>query len=264
MNSEKVRVSFIRYFKWTKIILGAIVAVLVAFCAYIVLNYQSVFAKFTNYVSGAIPGSAFGIGNESWMYGRVEKTLHYYSFLSPVLWVPIISALAILVSLSYFRKGKLSGRNTLIIVLFGTVAELFIFATSWLPSIDTHKFPIYPANTIMSFLEHDSSYGRYSVWRDGVTDPYIFPENYSNIYNTYAFHGYESCTNRSMIVFYKRHVANDSLNLRLLGLAHLKYVIACNRVITTPNLRRLFSVDGATLYENVLCKPRAYFAYRSI
>ena len=102
------------------------------------------------------------------------------------------------------------------------------------------------------------------MWRDGVTDPYIFPENYSNIYNTYAFHGYESCTNRSMIVFYKRHVANDSLNLRLLGLAHLKYVIACNRVITTPNLRRLFSVDGATLYENVLCKPRAYFAYRSI
>ncbi len=263
MLSENVRAAFSIFFKWTKVVFGAIGILLILACIYIATNYNTVFTKFTNYVTGMIPGSAFGTANESWMYGRVGKTLHYYSFGSPTLWLPIISAFVIILSLNYYRKGKFSQRNTLIIVLFGTLTELVIFATAWFPVLDIHRFPIYPRNSIMSYLQNDTTDGRYTVWRDGTRDPYIFPENFSNIYNTFDLHGYETCTNRSMIAFYKRNVHSDSLDLRLLGLAHVKYVIACKRVVTTSNLRHIFSADSANLYENILSKPRAYFAYRS-
>lgn len=263
LQNENVRNSFTLFFKWTKIIFGIVCAILILACTYIALNYQSVFTKFTNYVTGMIPGSAFGTANESWMYGRVGETLHYYSFQSLTLWLPIISALVIILSISWYRKGKISQRNSLIIILFATVTELVIFATAWFPVLDIHHFPIYPQNPIMSYLQKDTTGGRYTVWRDGTKDPYIFPENFSNIYNTFDLHGYETCTNRSMIAFYKRNVHTDSLDLRLLGLAHVKYVIVCKRVVSTSNLRRIFSADSATLYENILSKPRAYFAYRS-
>lgn len=263
MHNEEARNAFAGFFKWTKILLGLLIAALVGACAYIAFNYQSVFAKFTKYVAGMIPGSTFGMGNESWMYGRVAKTFHYYSFLSAGLWLPILSAVVIILSLGYYRKGKLSQRSTLWVVVLATIPELFIYTTSWLPSLDIHHFPIYPKNGITDYLRSDSSQGRYTTWRDPSKDPYVVPENCSNIYKIYDIHGYETCTNRAMIVFYKRHVRTDSLDFRLLGLANVKYIVTGQRTVTSFNLRRLYSADSMTIFENLLCKPRAYFAYKA-
>jgi hypothetical protein len=263
MHNEDVRNAFAGFFRWTKILLGLLITALVGACGYIAFNYQSVFSRFTTYVASMIPGSTFGMGNESWMYGRVEKTFHYYSFLSAALWLPIISAVVVVISLSYYRKGKLSQRSTLLVVTFATIAELFIYTTSWLPSLDTRQFPIYPQNGITDYLHSDSSQGRYTTWRDPAKDPYVVPENCSNIHKIYDIHGYETCTNRAMIVFYKRHARTDSLDFRLLGLANVKYIVTGQRTVTTSNLRRLYSADSMTIFENLLCKPRAYFAYKS-
>ena len=263
IESERVRSLFARFFLWTKIVFSALVLILIAAWVYIATNYQTLFSKFTQYVTPTIPGSAFGTGNESWMLGRVEKTLHYYSSFSPSLWLPMIAAAVTIVAITLYGKRKLSKRNVLLIVLLCTFIPLFTFTRSWLPSLDTKEFPVYPKNPIYTYLQNDSSGGRYTTWRDGSIDTYILPENGSNIYKTNDLHGYETCTNRSMIVFYKRFVHTDSLNLRLLGLANVKYIITGKRKVNLSNLRNVFSADSMTIYENALCKPRAYFAYSS-
>jgi hypothetical protein len=263
LENETVRQSFPGFFKWTKILFGALIAVLVTACIYISLNYDSLFSKLTKYVTERVQESFVGIGNESWLQSRVEKTFQYYSFFSPVLWLPIITAAFTIFALAFYQKGKLSKKNIQLIVLLTTFAELLIFARAWLPSIDTRTFPIFPKNAIATYLQQDSSDSRYTPWSDGSTGAYIFPENSSNVYKINDIHGYESCTNRAMIPFYRRHIYTDSLDLRLLGLVNVKYIVTGRKHVTIPNLQFLYSADNTKIYQNLLCKPRAYFAYRS-
>ena len=263
IDNDSTRKSFFSLFRWIKVIYALLIIALGAVCIYISLNYQSLFSKFTDYLSPKIKDSAFGSGNESWMFGRVEKTLRYYSLSSIPLWLPIIAAGMILLSLAYFHRGKLSKKNMLLIVFLSSAVQLILFSRMWLPSIDTHKFPIYPDNPITSYLQGHSEAGRYYTWHNASKEPPILPANCSDVYKTNDLQGYESCTSRSMSVFYKRHIHPDSLDLRLLGLANVKYIVTGNRNISSSNARKIFTADGLSIYENVLAKPRAYFAYRS-
>ena len=262
LQNEKTRTSFEGLFKWTKILFALLAVTLISVAIYISINYDSLLSKFSKIISGRIQESFVGIGNTSWMQGRVEKTLQYYSFFSFGLWLPIITAAVSLLALIYYLNEKLSKRNIQLIVLFATFIELFIFTRAWLPSIDIKEFPIYPKNAVASYMYQNSPESRYAPWSDGSTGAYIFPENSANVYKINDIHGYESCTNRAMIVLYKKYIHSDSLDLRLMGLAHVKYVVTGRRQVNTPNLHRLYSADSATIYENILCKPRAYFAYR--
>ncbi len=258
-----VRASFSAFFRWIKVTLGILFAALALVWAYIALNYTTVLSKFTQYVAPQVPGSAFGSGNESWMYGRIPKTLHYYSSFSPALWLPILGAIAIVIAIAYYQNNKITQRNLLLLLLVLTMMQLSVSARTWLPNIDTEKFPIYPKNPIVSFIQNDSSGSRFTVWRDASKDPYILASNASNIYGINDIHGYEVCSNRSMSLFHRFHNMSDSLDLRLLGLANLKYVIIGKRQITTSNLKPVFSADSMTIYENLRCKPRAYFAFKT-
>ena len=208
-----------------------------------------------------IAGSAFGTANESWMLGRAQKTLDYYSFASP-LWIPIACAAIILLSLSYYIKGKLSQNNLLLILFFASVIQLFLSARTWFPSIDTAQFPIYPRTAITTFLQQHVD-GRYTTWRDPYRDPYLLAENAPNVYHLYDMHGYEVCSTPSMSIFREHNFPFDSLDFRLLGLANIRYVLTRKFTVTTPYLRPLYSADSMTVYENRLAKPRAYFVYKS-
>jgi hypothetical protein len=261
VKDAKLRHSFVNFLGWTEAVLGVIISLLIAGWIYIAMYYNSLMSNLFNYLSQRIQDSAFA-GNQSWMVGRVEKTLHYYSSLSPVLWLPILSAAFIVIALSYYQKDRISSRNVIGVVLFMTVIELFVFTRSWLPSIDSHEYPIHPPNPISTYLQHDTSGSRFMIWRDVSKEPFILSTNGSNIYKTNDISGYESMTNRSMIVFYLRNRGVDTLDLRLLGLANVKYIITGKREFASPDLRRLYSADSVTIYENLLCKPRAYFAYR--
>jgi len=264
MRNETVRRSFGTMLKWAAVLFGILCLGLVGICLYLALNYQAVYSKFFNYISPKIKDSAYGTGSESWMLGRVAKTLDYYSFFTPALWLPVIAAALSLGLLYYYRKGVLSQRNMLAGILAATLLQLLLYTRLWLPAVDTKQFPVFPGNAITAFLQRDTTGARFVSWRDGVKDPYILPSNSSNIYKTNDMHGYESCTNRSMSVFYKRHIHPDSLDLRLLGLENVKYVLTGSRVIASSNAKRVLSADGVSIYENLLCKPRAYIAYGTI
>lgn len=227
------------------------------------MNFESLRNAFTTYISPKIKSSAFGPGNESWMLGRVEKTIRYYSFDSPSLWFSIIGAGIILFALSFYSRKRISARFTLVLIFCITVLQLGMYARSWLPSVNPKEFPIYPGNLITRYLQGDSSQARFLVWRDASQDPFILSRNGSDVYRTYDLHGYETLTNRSMIGLYLQNKELDTLDLRLLGLANVKYIISGKKNIETTDLRQVYAADGVRINENLLLKPRAYFAYNS-
>jgi hypothetical protein len=129
--------------------------------------------------------------------------------------------------------------------------------------VDPARFPAFPPNPVIHFLQADSNNGRYYVWRDTSRDPVILPANSSDVYHIQDISGYESLTPPSLSAFYRKHIAPDSLDLRLLGLANVKYVLTKSRVIHAAAARETFTADGVHIYENLMCKPRAYLAHES-
>ncbi len=262
LDNVCIRSAFQKYLLWAEWAIGSLLAIMVIACTYISLHLDTLTSAFTKVITPMIPNSAQGVGNESWMLGRVAKTLHYYTFESFALWVPFLIALLIIVSIDRYRVGAIKKQSLLIITLLASAAQLVIFAKDWLPAVDPEKFPLYPPNSITQFLQNDSTASRYTVWRNMTKDPYILPPNTSDVFHINDFGGYESLMPPCMNVLYHKQVPEDSIDLHLLGLVNVKYIVTKSKIISPTNARKAFSADGLTIYENLLCKPRSYLAHR--
>jgi|GEM_PF-2206691 len=249
----------LRTLKLSSIGLMAILIVLTIVSIIFTVMHHSLAARMHTLLEPKLLSSTFGIGNGSWMFGRIEKTIQFYSFYSPHLWLPVLLAAFSLGVLWQFHRSKLEKTSTIAMISMATFAQLILFARMTLPSIDPVKFPVYPKNKIVSFLQSDTSGSRYYTWRDTIREPIILSANSSNVYNLCDFNGYESLTSRSLSVLYNKRIPKDSLDLRLLGLASVRYILTGSRVIQSPNALRTFSADGVIVYQNLLCKPRAFF-----
>src|SRR5205085_2584379 len=98
-----------------------------------------------------------------------------------------------------------------------------------------------------------------------ATDGILLAGDMSNVYHIQNVAGYESLTSPSMSVFYQQHV-EDSIDLRLLGLASVKYIVTTDHAPQLANTRVALPATGASKYivlENLRCKPRAYLAYKT-
>jgi hypothetical protein len=254
---------FSKYLHWGYIL--TIICVVALFGVFILLNanYSTVYRKFADYVVNGISTSAFGIGNESWMIGRIEKTLRYYSSFSFTLWGPIIFVLVSIAALFLFEKEKISQRVLLVVSLLGSVTQLIIFAFSWYPVIDTKQFPIYPKEPVSSFLARDSSASRFVIFGKYLVDGYLMAANSADVYGIYDLNGYETFSIRSISVLSDKYPSLDSPSLRLYGLVNTKYILTSKVGLQSPNVRRLFRIDSMNVYENLLCKPRAYIVYKN-
>ncbi|MEI8135016.1 MAG: YfhO family protein [bacterium] len=254
---------FTKYFRILQYSFDALVIAVVGIWIFLSMNHDLAQKKLTLLIAPGIASSAFGTDNESWMLGRVEKTLQYYSSFSIMLWVPLLGAFISLLSLNLFKREKLTRSKLLLILGVTTSAELIAFTSGWLPAIDQKQFPIYPKNEITDFLQRDTTHSKYSTWRDLKSDPYLFTSNASNVYDIFDYHGYESITNRSMLLVSDAHSRPDTVNLRLLGLMNVKHILINKHPVDTTYLRREFTSDGMTIYENMFCKPRAYLCYQT-
>lgn len=242
------------------IVFASFIIGLVGICTAVIFFHDTLSQKLTTMVTSKIKESSFGIGNESWMTGRVEKTLHYYSLWSLELWIPIVAAIPILVAIRLYYKNSISQKRLLLIVCVSTSIQLLVFIWSWFPLLDKTTFPIYPTNSIVNFLQTHSADTRYVVWADDRVDKMILVANSANIFHISDLHAFESLTPASMSVFYKRHVPKDSINLRLLGLASVKYIVTKSRSIASSDAKLVFEDGGMHIYENSFYKPRFYFA----
>jgi hypothetical protein len=255
--------SITKILKSSAFLVGLLAALLVGMGVSIILDYHRLLGMFSQYLATKIQGSAFGVGNGHWMLDRVRTTLAYYSFGNVHLWIGIVTAGIGLSLLTRYRSGKIRMSALLVTLLVLTVFQLIAFARLWMPSIDPNTFPVYPDNPIVSFLQRNDPSTRYATWRDTTQDPNLLPSNSSDVYHLNDFDGYESLTCRSMSIFYKRHVHRDSVNLRLLGLACVKYIVTRSRQIYSQDATPVFSASGLTIYQNNLCKPRAYLSYHA-
>jgi hypothetical protein len=158
-----------------------------------------------------------------------------------------------------FERGHLPRHLASIGLLALTVLQLVHFLRLWYPSNDTSRFPLYPETAITTFLEHHANDGRYAIFRDTAKDPIILPSNSSDVYGTYDWGGYESLTPRTINSMMRQSAQTDSMNLRLLGLANVRYLITRSRTPSDHNALLVDSAEGLRIYENKRAKPRAYF-----
>jgi hypothetical protein len=259
LDNVETKQLFTFFFHWIKLFFIVLFLILIGICIFILIKHDTLYSFLVRNMY-----SSFVRGNESWLLARAEKTLSFYSFYSTALWIPILAAaISIIAAYKYFNN-KLSQSYFLRIIFFLSAIQLIIFARMWLPSVNTSEFPVYPRNPITNYIQQDSTNSRYYSWRDYSIDPYIVLQNSSNVYKINDIQGYETCTNRSLHVLYKKYISTDSIDLRLLGLFNVKYIIVGKRKIIPSNLHYLFSADNLTIYENPLYKPRAYFAYNTI
>ncbi|HEX5315054.1 MAG TPA: hypothetical protein VFX22_00265, partial [Candidatus Kapabacteria bacterium] len=229
--------------------LGLLILTVALLCGYLTVERSALTKHLTESLQGPIQNSAFGAGNKAWMFSRIGETLNYFSFTSVGLWLPILLAVIAMLAMVGFSKGKLRERGFLTVVAITTSLQLILFATMWLPRVDTGVFPAYPPNPIITFLHSQPQGNRFMAWRNAATDPYILAPNASNAYHIEDFSGYESLTAPSMSVLYRRYIPSDSLDLRLLGLSSVKWIVARTFVPTSSNVRPVFSADGLTVYQ---------------
>ncbi|MDP4200251.1 MAG: YfhO family protein [Bacteroidota bacterium] len=252
------RESVVRISKRIMVASGIFAGAIALLCGYTTLEHPALAGKLTGML--ATSNSAFGRENSAWLLARVGKTLDYFSFTSIELWLPIVFALIAAIAIYRYAMGRLERAGLLTIVTTSTLVTLLLFVRMWLPSVDPAKFPIYPPSAVTTFLHEHASEGRFIVWPDPQKDAYTLRPNSSDVYHTNDFDGYESLMPGTMSVLYHHHILPDSINLRLLGLANVKYVVTRSRVITDSAVRRVLAADGLTIYENLRVKPRAYFA----
>jgi hypothetical protein len=259
IDNELDQNRIVRILKRIGIAFGCLAASLIVLCGYVTFQRQPLERLLTEMLRTSTLSTAFGSGSGAWVLARLGKTLDYYSFTSIGLWLPIILAAIATIAIYRYAIGKMYVRPFLWITGIATLIPLILFVRMWLPSIDPDKFPIYPVNPVTSFLQIHSQEGRFMVCQDLAKDAYVLHPNISNVYGINYFEGYESLNPGTMSVLYRKQISPDSIDLRLLGLANVRYIVTRSHVMSDSNARPVFSADGLTVYENLRAKPREYF-----
>ena len=113
---------------------GGFVLGAIALCVYMTLQRTALTKNLTASLQASMLNTAFGGGNEEWMFSRIGKTFDYFSFTSSGLWLPIVFAAIIVIAMVYFSKSMLSKRNFIAIAGTATILQLILFARMWFPS----------------------------------------------------------------------------------------------------------------------------------
>ena len=258
ITSKSLTNRFSPFLRIASYVVASLVLIVGILSSYLTFFHSSAESRVSAKIAPKLATTAFGSGNPSWAFGRISKTLDYFSFSSPQLWVPIFAAAIIVFLLRRFYQGKLSVRDLQIGIVIPVIIPLIMYARMWIPAINTDRFPITPTNPITTFLQSHTD-GRFISWT-ASNEPKILPANSSTSYNINDMNGWESLTNPSIGNFYNRHVPSNSLNLRLLGICDVKYILTKSQALASAETVPVFSSNGVTIYKNLLCKPRAYFA----
>jgi hypothetical protein len=228
-------------------------------------KYDVILQKLRAFVENSGSSSQLAGGSRTWMMARVDTFLaHYTLWRSPALLLALAIPLRALFSLTKVRDAERTPSQTtrtMALLLALTALQLVLFAHSWLPMIDTTKYPLYPPTQTTEYLRSDSTMFRFIPLFDAASQRVMQP-NMNDMHGLTTSEGYESVfpTNISRI---SSAIFNPipTHALELAGLINVKYYVssAKNR-LQHPALTLVDS--GATLiYQNAYWKPRAHVSY---
>jgi len=143
-----------------------------------------------------------------------------------------------------------------------TTVQLWSSAVSWLPMIDTERYPLYPATQTTNFLKRDTTLHRFLPLFDNASHRVMQP-NINEMYGIACVQGYESIFPRNVsLLAGTLSQPVQTQHVRMGALANVKYYVAsAKNPCIHPALQLVDS--GATLvYRNLLAEERAYMRYR--
>jgi hypothetical protein len=199
------------------------------------------------------------------MLGRVDVFLTHYTWRNPLLWWSVLSPALVLWLVRLVVKGALSRSRRLYAIgamLLVTALQLWSGAASWLPMIDTERYALYPPTHTTDFLRHDTTLHRFLPLFDAESQRVMQP-NINDVYGIACVQGYESIFSRpaAQLAGALSQPATTR-ELRLSGLANVKYYIASAKNPYTHPAMKLVDSGATLIYQNLLAEDRAYMRYR--
>jgi hypothetical protein len=212
-------------------------------------------------------------GNQEWMLGRVDVFLRHFLLWSPTMWLPLVLIAGSLSLLAAWRRGRCGAATLLVGLIALNASQTLFFAFSWLPIVNTKRYPLFPATETLRFLQRDSTAFRVlPLWDD--KSQRVFQPNTLDMYGIDLIQGYESLfpPNVSMLaVSIGEHPTTQQL--RVAGLIGVKYYATSNamtllhpaleHVDVTPSGNALLAEKGKTrLWRNKFWQGRAWIAHQ--
>lgn len=204
-----------------------------------------------------------------WKLNEVKELIdHKLSFLSPMMFMPLLNLLAaIAVFYMVYRRKKQT-----IILKYAIVAliciDLCYYASITVPQINPKEYPVYPENKVIQFLQKDKSLFRVHQLRDPRKYPEIFPGSTLMPYGIQTLSGYTSMHPLNIPMIAKPYDSGSAFASRyedynLLDLQNVKYLITgSDDSLTDSNLELVYDSE-VRIYKNESVMPRAFFVFKA-
>jgi hypothetical protein len=245
--------------------LGIIALALVLGNIILAWKYNVIYAKLSAFVGSNLQSAQLAAGSRAWMLGRIDVFLTHYTWRNPLLWWSVLSPILVLWLVRLVVKGALSRSQRLYAIgamLLVTALQLWSGAASWLPMIDMERYTPYPSTHTTDFLRHDTTLHRFLPLFDAESQRVMQP-NINDVYGIACVQGYESIFSRpaAQLAGALSQPATTR-ELRLSGLANVKYYIASAKNPYTHPAMKLVDSGATLIYQNLLAEDRAYMRYR--
>ncbi len=229
-------------------------------------KYDFIHAKLSDFVQSNLQSAQLAAGSRAWMLGRIDAFLAHYAWHNPLLWWAVLSP-TLLLWLVWLcvKKDNLTQPQRLYIagaMLSLTFLQFWSSAVSWLPMIDTERYPLYPPTKTTDFLLRDTTLHRFLPLFDAESQRVMQP-NINDMYGIACVQGYESIFSRpaAQLAGALSQPATTQ-QLRLSALANVKYYVASAKNPYTHPAMKLVDSGATLIYQNVLAEDRAYMRYR--
>src|SRR3989339_174779 len=193
---------------------------------------------------------------KNWFENRLWITLNGYKLTNFHVLIGLLINLTTIIIFIYFSKGKLKSKNFYWLITIITFIQLFRFVHFVTPFIDSTKYPFYPENKLIKYLQKNSGYERIAAIRvQGALS--LLPENLGDIYNLQFIDGYEGILPHTFFDYCNPKDNNKLSDPVLLGLFNVKYLVT-DSAFTFPenSVEKVFSYQNYVVYKNKLVKDR--------
>jgi hypothetical protein len=258
IKDQSCRKDFGKWYKYVAMIFCLIVAGVVLLNICFSFYHEYSYTRATEYLKANIHHAQFVGGNAEWFFSRIVKTFEHFTITSPTMYLPFFCVSGVLIFLFYFLKGRLKAKIMLIGLGVITFIQLFIFSRSWLPMIDSDKYPLYAPTQELEFLRKDSDNYRVLVHYDRIVSQPIFPANILSMYKIADLSGYESIFPETIINLRSK----GDYGSRLLGLLNVKYLLVAKDIQLQDSNFILVYSGVVNIYKNLKWLSRAFLAYR--
>jgi hypothetical protein len=265
LESESVRRSIHGWILKSFWIFASVAILIVAFGILISVRYETLYSFLDRYLGDSLHRAAFAAGNPSWIQDRITATLNNYSIssLPMLLWIVSI-VVGYYLLLKLVRDHAINVDRVLIGLWLISAIQLGLNAYTWLPHVDSGRYPLLPQTELTKFLRSDTSSRIFVDRRFHPNERYLFLDNENTAYHIADISAFESLLPRSFYLKVRELVTDSSAPSPLLALLDVKYIVTGQSAHLPREAFRLVDSQGFKLWENHTVARRSWLSFSTI